>query len=85
MTTTKIKNRKRAILAMEYLARCINDETVFEPWLICGVADGDIPLGSFDTEYVDDWYIEDENFGEICELFTRLMARANKSGGLYCD
>ena len=83
--TQKELNRKKAVVAMEYLARCINDEDIFESWLMCGVADGDINFGSFDIDEVDDYYIKDDNFGEITELFTRLMARANKSGGLYCD
>lgn len=32
------ENRKKVVLAMEMLARCINDEDVFEGWLMNGVA-----------------------------------------------
>lgn len=77
--------RKKAVLAMEFLARQINDEDIFESWLMCGVADGDIKYGSLDPEEVDDYYIEDDHFKELMGLFLRLMKRANKSGGLYCD
>lgn len=81
----KAENRKKVVLAMEMLARCINDEDVFEGWLMSGVADGDIPLYSTDTNDVDDYYIEDDNFAELMGCFLRRMAAANKSGGLYED
>ena len=74
--------RLKMVSAMEFVARQINDEDIFEGWLIYGVADGDIPYGgSCDDEY----YIEDENFEQLMQLFIRLMCRAQKSGGLYCD
>ena len=50
-----------------------------------GVADGDIPLYSTDTNDVDDYYIEDENFAELMGCFLRRMVAASKSGGLYED
>lgn len=73
--------RAETVRAMERLARCINDEEIFESWLMCGVADGDID----GTEtYVDlEYYCEDETFAELMGLFLKLMARARKSGGLY--
>lgn len=77
--------RKKMVLAMEYIARCVNDEDVFEPWLMCGVADGDISKESFDLEEVGEYYIEDDNFRDLMDCFLRTMARAKKSGGLYCD
>lgn len=81
----KAENRKKVVLAMEMLARCINDEDIFEGWLINGVADGDIPLYSTDPDDVDDYYIEDDNFAELMGCFLRRMVAANKSGGLYED
>ncbi len=81
----KADTRKKMVLAMEYIARCINDEDVFEPWLMFGVADGDISSESFDLEEVDDYYIEDDNFRDLMDSFLRIMVRAKKSGGLYCD
>lgn len=87
-----IKERKAVVLAMEILARNINDEEVFESWLSCGVADGDvnyehavIAVGDVAEEMIDEWYIEDDNFRDLMDTFLRCMRRATKSGGLYCD
>ena len=77
--------RKKMVLAMEFIARQINDEEVFEPWLMSGVADGDIKYGSFDVEDVDDYYIKDESFKDLMSSFLRRMVGAYKSGGLYCN
>jgi hypothetical protein len=79
----KKKLRTEVVRAMETLARCINDEEVFEGWLICGVADGDIDETTTDEEF--EFYIEDNTFAELMETFLRVMARAKKSGGLYVD
>lgn len=75
--------RTEVVRAMETLARCVNDEEVFEGWLICGVADGDIDETTTDEEL--EYYIEDGTFAELMETFLRVMARAKKSGGLYVD
>ena len=32
-----------------------------------------------------DYYIEDEHFADLMDTFTHVIARARKSGGLYCD
>lgn len=87
-----IKERKAVVLAMEILARNINDEDVFEGWLSCGVADGDInyqhaviAVGDIGEEMVDEWYVEDCNFANLMDTFLRCMRKASKSGGLYCD
>lgn len=79
-----MEDRKKAVLAMEFLARQINDEAVFEGWLMTGVADGDIEYGSVDLDQVDDYYTEPENFAELMDCFLRRMSAARKSGGLYC-
>jgi hypothetical protein len=77
--------RKKMVLAMEFIARQVNDEDVFMSWLTVGVADEDIKYGSLDVDEVDDYYIEDDNFKDLMDTFLRLMVNANKSGGLYCD
>lgn len=77
--------RKKVVLAMELLARCINDEDIFMGWLSCGVADGDIPGYSTDVADVDDYYIEDDNFKDLMTLFLKKMSSAYRSGGLYVD
>ena len=79
------KQRAKMILAMEYIARHVNDEDAFcDLWLTLGVADGDIKYGSFDVNEVDDYYLEDENFKYMMTLFLKLMNRAWNEGGLFC-
>ena len=77
--------RKKMVLAMEYIARQINDEDIFDYWLTVGVADGEIPYGSFDIEKVDDYWIEDYNFKNIMVAFQKAIYMAHNDGGLYCD
>lgn len=71
------------VRAMELICRCINDEEVFEPWLMDGVADGDVTGKETDEDL--EWYCDDENFADLMALFLRRMERANRSGGLVCD
>lgn len=75
--------RAEIIRSMDRLARAINDESIFEWWLIDGVADGDID----GTETDDDleYYTNNETFKEILNLFLYVMSQAKKSGGLYVD
>lgn len=80
----KIQERAKMVNAMEFICRQINDEEVFEDWLINGVADGDIEYGNLTSE-VDEYYLEDENFAFLMACFLRRMTAAKKSGGLYCD
>lgn len=78
--------REKMVKAMEFIARQCNNENVFENWLICGVADGDIPYGQLElSEDFDDYYIDDDTFYNLMTCFLRTMVRAWKSGGLYCD
>lgn len=79
-----IEARKKMVACMEYIARQINDESIFDSWLYVGVADGDIPYGDLSTENVSDYYVEDDNFRDLMSCFLRRMKRAYKSGGLYC-
>ena len=41
----KLDDRVKMVKAMEYIARQVNDERVFDYWLSLGVADGDIEYG----------------------------------------
>lgn len=81
--------RIKMIKAMEYIARQINDEDVFEGWLMYGVADGDIRYGDLDGSDIEntlEYYIsEDSDFADIMDTFLRKMSQAYKSGGLYCN
>lgn len=78
-----IKERAEMVKAMETLARAVNNENIFELWLVDGVADGDITPNTTDEELES--YCEDERFSELMETFLILMSRARKDGGLYCD
>lgn len=77
------QERIKMVRAMETIARSINDEEVFEGWLMCGVADGDIDESTTDEEL--SFYIEDENYSELMQTFLNVMSRAKRSGGLYSD
>ena len=76
------KERAQVVRAMETMCRCINDEEVFEPWLMVGVADGDIDEYTTDEDL--EFYCEDDVFSELMYYFLRLMKAAEK-GGLCCD
>lgn len=81
--------RAKLVKAMEFIARQVNDEEVFDGWLMNGVADGDIEYGDLEATNEDaenlEYYIRDKDFADIMAVFLRVMARAQKSGGLYCD
>lgn len=79
----KKRMRTEVVRAMETLARAVNDEMIFEEWLMCGVADGDIEPTTEDEEL--EYYIEDETFAELMGTFLNVMKNAYKSGGLYVD
>lgn len=81
--------RIKMVKAMEFIARNLNDEEIFESWLVSGVADGDIEYGDLNAGKNDfddmEYYVRDENFADLMSLFLRMMKRADKSGGIYCD
>ena len=83
--------RVKMVKAMEFIARCVNDEEVFEEWLMDGVddgciADGDLSVNADDFEkYGTGYWLDDTHFADLMHTFLHVMARARKSGGLYCD
>ena len=81
--------RIKMVKAMEFITRQINDEGVFEDWLIGGVADGDIKYGDLEVRDEDREdlavYIEDESFADLMHTFLYLMKNASRSGWLCCD
>ena len=90
MRTTKAIERIKMIKAMEFLARQINNEDIFQRWLLLGVADGDIPYAQLEAQPDDEinldvYYADDSSFAEIMDLFLYIMSKAYKSGGLYCN
>ena len=80
----KADERAKMVACMEYIARQINNEDVFETWLMCGVADGDIEYGNLDFNDIDDYYLDDNTFKGIMSTFLGGMKGAFNSGGLYC-
>ena len=81
-----IKERIEMVRAMELIARCINDEEVFDTWILRGIPDGTITENTDDGELAD--YIEvlrDSDFADIMTTFLLCMRNAYSSGGLYCD
>ena len=82
-----MEERTKMVEAMEYICRQLNNENHFESWLMNGIADGDIEYGDFAWgNPAAQWYAEDDDtFAELMGLFLRVMARAEKSGGLYCN
>lgn len=78
----KLELRAKVVRAMDLLCRCINDEEVFMPWLMVGVADGDITKETTDEDL--EYYCEDDTFAELMYYFLRRMKAAAKDG-LYVD
>lgn len=81
--------RIRLVKAMEFIARQVNDEMVFEDWLTNGVADGAVEYGDLTASASDEealgCYIEDDAFAETMASFLRVMSCARKFGGMCCD
>ena len=88
-----IKERTKMVKAMEFIARNLNDESIFCTWLSIGVADGDIPYGDLEFRGAGDevdedveYYCEDKNFADLMDTFLHVMRRAaREDSGLYCD
>lgn len=84
-----VNERIKMVKAMEFICRSINDEGVFEGWLISGVADGDIRYGDLTVNDGDaeelEIYLQDEDFADLMHTFLRVMKNAQRSGGLCCD
>ena len=81
--------RVKAVKAMEFMVRQLNDESQMDPWLEEGVADGDIEYGDLEVRPEDmenlEYWLDDKNFADLMALFIRIMSSANRDGGLYCD
>ena len=74
----QLSTRAETVRAMEFIARQVNDEEIFESWLMNGVADGDIDGKETDEDL--SYYCEDGNFADLMEQFLDLMKSAKKSG-----
>ena len=83
MDEKTLKLRTKVVRSLDDIANLVNDEQVFEYWLLYGVADGDIDDTTTDEELES--YCEDSTFAELLDDFLTLMSKAKRSGGLYCD
>lgn len=81
------KEQAKMIIEMDNIARHINDENIFDSWLMGGVPDGDIPyketISMEDIDEVTEIYDEYE-FKVFVGCFLRCMKSAGKDG-LYVD
>ena len=85
MTRKELIQRQKMVVCMEYIARCINDEDIFEGWLMCGVPDGDIESENLDpTQVYEEDYMITDGFKDLMTCFLRKMSQAYTEGGLYC-
>ena len=75
--------RKKTVLAMELLVRSLNNENQIEPWLDCGVPDGEIQR--YETDEVGEDLIENKTYAYLMNLFLKIMAKAYNKGGLCSD
>jgi len=75
----KVKEIATALRAMDFLARCVNNESYFMSWLMAGIADGDCE--SMNDEELVEYY--EGSLKDIIGVFLRTMKRAGKDGGLY--
>ena len=83
MTTNERIRRGQKVIAMDTLAKCVNDERFYEEWLTLGVAEGDITSLTKPEDETVDCYCEDEEFQYLLTTFNRVMHKAWHSGGLY--
>ncbi len=82
MPQRQLKERVKLLRAMETIARCVNDEDVFELWLAEGIPDGEIKENTTDEEI--EWLAEDtDSMLDIMDTFVKLMKNTYRNGGLY--
>ena len=78
-----VKLRTEVVRAMETIIRSLNDEELIMPWLVYGVADGDV-TNNPENDDLDSYIEDDEDFSELMGLFADIMRDAHKDG-LYVD
>ena len=76
--------RKSLVLSMDRIIRSINCEIYIEQWLMSGVPDGEFYNDST-IDDVDDFYIQDDEFKVLMDVFSKLVDKAIRNGGFYCD
>lgn len=85
--------RMKMVKAMEFIARQVNNEEIFNVWLSDGVGDGEIEYGDMNVTDVEGYYCggdgwkqdeADKHFADLMDTFMWVMKEAWKDGGLYC-
>ena len=81
------KAQAKMIIEMDDIARCINDESIVESWMMGGVPDGDIPykntISMEDLDAISEMY-DEYDFKVFIGCFLRCMKSAGRDG-LYLD
>ena len=81
------KAQAKMIIEMDDIARCINDESIVEFWMMGGVPDGDIPykntISMEDLDAISEMY-DEYDFKVFIGCFLRCMKSAGRDG-LYLD
>lgn len=72
--------RAQYVCAMEIIIRGLNDEDLIEPWLMNGVADGDLNDYSTTDDVIEMGYADEKTFKAITGTFLRIMEKAGKDG-----
>ena len=86
----ELRERMKAVKAMEFMARQVNDGEAFNIWLMGGVADEDIEYGDLtvgedlESDPAYDYASDPDTFSYLMGCFLRTMSAAHKSGGLWC-
>lgn len=86
----ELRERMKAVKAMEFMARQVNDGEAFNIWLMGGVADEDIEYGDLtvgedlESDPAYDYASDPNTFSYLMGCFLRTMSAAHKSGGLWC-
>lgn len=78
------KRRAKLVIAMDEIARSLNDENILESWLMCGVADGDIDENTSIEDVIEMGYTDDDTYPDIERCFLRCMSRAYKNESGLC-
>ena len=76
MDATEKKQRVEMVKSMETIARALNDEEIFEVWLMNGVDDGGINDDTTDDEIFKNYCEDDIQFADLMACFARLMKYA---------
>lgn len=76
-------HRCMVIRAMEIIVQAVNNTKLITQWRVEAIADGDIRSDTTDDDM--EYYIDDDTFADIMDIFLQVMSNAQADGGLYVD